>query len=141
MQIGALAKAVGCEVETIRFYEKEGLMPAPERSEAGYRRYSPAHLEQLKFVVHCRSLDMSLAEIRRLLQLKSNPDVECGEINALIDRHIRALHRKITDLALLEQQLVVLREHCHDALSVRECGIMKGLIGASAGEACPCHDG
>lgn len=140
MNIGTLAKAVGCQVETIRFYEKEGLIPAPERSAAGYRRYSPAHLEQLKFVVHCRSLDISLAEIKRLLQLKSSPEDDCGEINRLIDRHIGDLHRKIAELALLEQQLIALRDHCHDALSVRECGIMQGLIGAAAGEDCPCHD-
>lgn len=131
MLIGELAKVVGCEVETIRFYEKEGLLDKPSRTASGYRSYSPVQLEQLKFVVHCRSLDISVAEIKRLLALKANPDLACNEINLLIDGHLDQIHRQIDNLRQLEQQLTLLRQHCHENLSVKECGIMKGLVVAA----------
>ena len=65
MRIGELAKKAGCPVQTIRFYEKAGLMRAPRRTSANYREYGPEHAERLAFITRCRSLDMSLPEIRR----------------------------------------------------------------------------
>ncbi len=64
MRIKALSEATGVEIETIRFYEKQGLLPTPAREANGYREYAPAHLERLAFVRHCRALDIPLAEIR-----------------------------------------------------------------------------
>lgn len=66
IKIGELAKRTGCEVVTIRYYEKEGLLPEPARSDGNFRLYGAAHVERLRFIRHCRSLDMSLSEIRTL---------------------------------------------------------------------------
>ncbi|MFX7140454.1 MerR family transcriptional regulator, partial [Acinetobacter baumannii] len=81
MKIGKLAQTAGTTVETIRFYEHEGLLPAPARSSGNYRLYASQHLERLAFIRHCRSLDMTLNEIRSLLRLKDAPHEDCGEVN------------------------------------------------------------
>ena len=70
MKIGELAKLTDCQVETIRYYEREGLLPEPARSEGNYRLYTQAHVERLTFIRNCRSLDMTLEEIRSLLNLR-----------------------------------------------------------------------
>ncbi len=73
MKIGDLAKATDCAVETIRYYEREKLLPEPARSEGNYRMYTQAHVERLTFIRNCRTLDMTLDEIRSLLQLRDSP--------------------------------------------------------------------
>lgn len=73
MKIGVLAKQADCPVETVRYYEREGLLPAPARTEGNYRLYSSEHLERLTFIRNCRTLDMTLDEIRRLLALMDSP--------------------------------------------------------------------
>ncbi len=73
MKIGELAKLTDCQVETIRYYEKENLLPEPARSEGNYRLYTQAHVERLTFIRNCRSLDMTLEEIRSLLSLRAYP--------------------------------------------------------------------
>lgn len=73
MKIGELAKLTDCQVETIRYYEKEGLLPPPARSDGNYRLYTQAHTERLVFIRNCRSLDMTLEEIRSLLGLRDSP--------------------------------------------------------------------
>ena len=88
MKIGELAKLTDCQVETIRYYEREGLLPEPARSEGNYRLYTQAHVERLTFIRNCRSLDMTLEEIRSLLNLRDSPQDQCESVNALIDEHI-----------------------------------------------------
>ncbi len=88
MKIGILAEATGTPVETIRFYEREGLLPPPARAENNYRMYLPVHVERLAFVRQCRNLDMTLDEIRALLALRESPAQDCGDINTLLDEHI-----------------------------------------------------
>ena len=88
LKIGELAQRTGTQVETIRYYEREGLLPEPARSEGNYRLYDKAHTERLSFIRHCRSLDMTLDEIRALLKFRDAPNQECGEVNALLDEHI-----------------------------------------------------
>ena len=113
MQIGELAKRTGCETETIRYYEREGLLPAPSRSSSGYRRYEQPHLEQLAFILHCRSLGMPLADIRLLAGFHQQPAAEpCDRVNALIDEQIQRVHSQIEALQRLEQQLLQLRARC-----------------------------
>lgn len=82
MKIGELASALDVPIETIRYFEREGLLPAPARSEGNYRLYSETHRERLSFIRHCRTLDMALDEIRQLLRLKDSPDDPRGEVNA-----------------------------------------------------------
>lgn len=74
MKIGELARLAGSNAETIRYYEREGLLPKASRSESNYRIYTDAHLERLTFIRHCRNLDMTLGEIRTLLHFKASPE-------------------------------------------------------------------
>jgi Cd(II)/Pb(II)-responsive transcriptional regulator len=125
MKIGELAVATQTQVETIRYYEREGLLPQAPRSEGNYRIYGPEHVERLAFVRHCRSLDMTLDEIRVLLRFKDAPQAECGEVNALLDEHIGHVATRIRELRQLEKQLKALREAAH-------CGILNELVQASS---------
>jgi Cd(II)/Pb(II)-responsive transcriptional regulator len=126
LKIGELALRSGCHVETIRFYEKEGLLPLPPRSAGNYRLYGDAHVERLTFIRHCRSLDMTLDEIRTLLRFQDAPDGECGEVNALLDAHIRHVTTRIRELKALKRQLVALRCCCAMPRSVQQCGVLQG---------------
>lgn len=126
MQIGKLSKKSGFKVETIRFYEKEGLLPAPNRSESGYRLYSETHLEQLFFIKHCRILDISLSDIKMLLDLKNSRLKNCIEVNELIEKQLELVKQKRKDLKQLEANLALLSELCHGA-TIDECKILDSL--------------
>lgn len=139
MRIGELAKQGDCDVETLRFYEREGLLDAPAREANGYRSYTAAHLVQLKFIRHCRSLGMGLPEVRSLRSYQATPESACDEIDQLIDRQIARIHRQIESLRLLERQLHSLRDTCHASRKASECGILRTLAQAAEGEACSCH--
>lgn len=127
MKIGELAKATGTPIETIRFYEREHLLPLPARSEGNYRVYQPTHEETLAFIRRCRSLDMALEEIRALLRFKDSPPENCGEVNALLDAHIRHVVYRIRELKDLERQLRSLRDQCREGPGAGSCGILKEL--------------
>ncbi|TAL79265.1 MAG: Cd(II)/Pb(II)-responsive transcriptional regulator [Burkholderiaceae bacterium] len=139
MKIGELAQRSGCNIETVRFYEREGLLNAPERDSNGYRRYAEANLVELNFILHCRSLGMGLPEVRTLRSFQANPELACDEINHLIDRHIDRTHEQIAALRTLEQQLRALRDTCHANRKMSECGIMRNLTQAADGHECSCH--
>lgn len=130
MLIGELARLAGCDAGTIRYYEREGLLQMPGRAASGYRNYSEAHLAQLNFVRHCRSLGMTLAEIKVLQGFQTNPQASCAEINELIDRQIARIRQQIEVLNLLGKQLAMLRTCCDANLSASECGILKALASA-----------
>lgn len=127
MKIGELARRSGCPVETIRYYEREGLIPEPLRSAANYRLYGEAHAERLGFIRHCRALDMTLDEIRSLLTYHDHPEQPCGEVNALIDEHLEHVAARIAQLQALEQALVALRARCNGVSAAGECGILSEL--------------
>ncbi len=131
MKIGALAEATGTPVETIRFYEREGLLPPPTRAENNYRMYLPLHVERLAFVRQCRSLDMTLDEIRALIELRESPARDCGEINTLLDEHIGHVAQRIDELRALENDLKTLRARCTSPHAIAECGILSGLDSAT----------
>ncbi|HWW72539.1 MAG TPA: Cd(II)/Pb(II)-responsive transcriptional regulator [Duganella sp.] len=127
LKIGELAARTGYTVEAIRYYEREGLLPAPERSGGNYRLYRGAHLERLQFIRHCRSLDMALGEIRSLLTFRDHPDHSCGAVNALLDKHIVEVAERIAQLRDLERQLLVLRGLCTRERSAKDCAILQRL--------------
>jgi Cd(II)/Pb(II)-responsive transcriptional regulator len=127
MKIGELAKLADCKVETVRYYEREGLMPAPTRSEGNYRLYTSEHLERLTFIRNCRTLDMAIFEIRSLLALTEQPEENCGRVNSLIDEHIEHVQARMASLLELQQQLVELRNRCAAERGVDECEILKRL--------------
>jgi Cd(II)/Pb(II)-responsive transcriptional regulator len=139
MRIGEFAKRGDCDVETVRFYEREGLLDAPAREANGYRRYAEAHLVQLNFIRHCRSLGIGLPEVRLLRYFQANAEVACEEVNRLVDRQIARIHQQIESLRLLEQQLHALRQTCGVDRRAGECGILRNLTQAAEGEGCPCH--
>ena len=127
MKIGELAVATDTAVETIRFYEREQLIPEPARSDANYRQYGPAHVQRLAFIRRCRSLDMSLDEIRILLRYLDRPAADCDEVNAVLDDHIEHVARRVRELKMLEKQLRELRAHCNSDRKGQPCGILEQL--------------
>lgn len=127
MKIGELAQVAQCTVETVRYYEKAGLLPAPARTPGNFRLYGPAHLERLRFIRNCRALDMSHDEIHTLLRLADQPAEGCGAINAVFDLHMAHVDERIKELAQLKQQLGALRERCQSEQAVDACGILQGL--------------
>jgi Cd(II)/Pb(II)-responsive transcriptional regulator len=133
LKIGEVAKKTGSQVETIRYYEREGLLPAPARSEGNYRLYGPSHVERLQFIRHCRSLDMTLDEIRSLLSFRDAPDENCNGVNLLLDRHIEHVSQRIEELQSLQVQLKALRGLCHSAQAVKDCEILQTLAAADSG--------
>lgn len=139
MRIGEIAAATGVDIETVRFYERAGLLPSPERSSNGYRAYDTAHLERLAFIRHCRSLDIALADIRRLLELLDRPASQCGDANELVDAQLQRVRARLVSLKALERQLVSLRASCAAPKSAAQCGILAELAHAAHGEACACH--
>ena len=139
MQIKALSAATGVDIETIRYYERQGLLPAPARQANGYRDYGPPQLERLSFIRHCRALDMPLADVRQLLAALDEPGPECGDINALIDQHLARVRARLASLRALEKQLRSLRSSCSGAPGEQGCGILHELVAAAHGEACACH--
>jgi Cd(II)/Pb(II)-responsive transcriptional regulator len=139
MRIGELAQSAGCRVETIRYYEQEQLLPEPPRTASGYRRYTPQHLEQLRFILHCRSLDIPLADIRVLQGVRAHPDMSCDVVNEMLDKRIEEVQERIATLGELKQQLVALRSTCHSERAIDQCEILKTLVTAATGEECICH--
>jgi Cd(II)/Pb(II)-responsive transcriptional regulator len=139
MKIGELAKRTGCEVETIRYYEREGLLPPPARTDGNYRQFAESDAERLLFIRHCRSLGMSLDDIRTLQHFQAEPERACGEIDALLDRHLRQTQAQIEALQRLQGQLQTLRDACQTHLTARQCGILQNLQSAASSSECVCH--
>lgn len=127
MRIGELAQATGVEVETIRYYEKAGLLAGPARGSNGYRAYGAVHQDRLGFIRHCRALDISLDEIRALLRFKDAPQANCEEVNELLDQHIVHVAERISQLQGLEKQLRKLRAQCKKVRTAADCGILHEL--------------
>ena len=139
MKIGELGQAAGVDAETIRYYERAGLLPQAARLPNGYRAYGPAHVERLAFIRHCRALDMPLADVNRLLGFVDRPQADCGDIDRLIDEHLLRVRARLKSMRALEKQLFALRRHCDAAHPSAQCGILQELVAAAHGEACACH--
>ena len=127
MQIGELARQTGCAVDTIRYYEKQGLLPPPARSAGNFRDYADSHVERLRLIRHCRTLDMSLEEIRALLAVHDQPQADCSTVNALLDAHLGHVQARLHALQALEQALLSLRQRCASTGAAAQCGILHEL--------------
>jgi Cd(II)/Pb(II)-responsive transcriptional regulator len=138
MQIKDLSRATGVDVETIRFYEKQGLLSEPARRDNGYRDYAASHLERLSFIRHCRALDMPLADVQRLLIFVGEPAANCGEVDLLVDEQLARVRARLKSMRALEKQLLQLRARC-SGTHAGHCGILSELVSAAHGEACACH--
>lgn len=139
MRIGELAKRAAIKVDTVRYYEKAGLLPLPPRRPNGYREYGSGHLERLAFIRHCRALDMPLKDVRRLLDLLAHPWADCRDADRLIDEQLARMQERIAHLDILERQLQSLRTQCTSKTSSAECGILQELVAAAQGDGCVCH--
>lgn len=124
--IGDLAQAVGTTVETIRYYERTGLLAAPPRTQGGYRVYSDAHLARLSFVRRARDLGFSIEQIRALLALADQKDRSCEAVDAIAREHLAEVRRKLADLAALRRELESLIGQCGQG-TVAECRIIEAL--------------
>ena len=138
MKIGELAARGGCDVQTVRFYEREGLLDEPEREASGYRRYADRHLQRLQFIRHCRSLDIPLPEVRELLKFAAQPEQSCAQVDALLDEHIERVRQRLTALRTLQKQLLALRGRC-DGDPSHSCAILESFMTAAEEHACACH--
>jgi Cd(II)/Pb(II)-responsive transcriptional regulator len=127
MKIGELARLGQCTVETVRYYEKAGLLPPAARTGSNYRHYGDAHVARLRFIRNCRALDMTHDEVRALLGLVDQPANDCGGVNRVLDEHIAHVEVRIKELKQLKQQLVALRQSCQGEQAVIACGIVQGL--------------
>jgi MerR family transcriptional regulator, mercuric resistance operon regulatory protein len=131
LSIGKLSKQSGVNIETIRYYEKIGVMPAPGRSAGGFRIYEPDHLKRLSFVRRSRLLGFSLDEIRSLLRLVDGHCHTCAEVHALMLSHLAEIRGKIRDLRRLQRAMAEMAARCSGE-SVPECPIVDALFDAPA---------
>jgi len=103
--IGEVAKSTGVKIETIRYYEREGILQPPQRGQNGYRLYTAAHIERLMFVKRCRALGFSLQETRALLSLSDSKTRTCRQISTIAETKLRDVRAKIADLKRMESVL------------------------------------
>jgi DNA-binding transcriptional MerR regulator len=135
LKIGRLAELADCQVVTIRYYEREGLLEEPLRGENGYRLYRPADLERLRFIRHCRDHGIPLAEIKALLKLRQAPDGDCRPVDQMLDSVIGKLEAQILSIRRLKRNLVALKGRCGGGKTIGECDILKTLSDRGS---CPC---
>ena len=127
LTIGALSDQTGVNVETIRYYERVGILPAPPRSAGGHRLYGPEHRKRLRFVRRSRELGFALEEIRTLLRLVDG-GATCGEVRAVALDHLARIRAKIGDLRRMEETLAATAARC-DGGDVPKCPIIDALSG------------
>lgn len=127
MTIGALGQATGVGAETIRYYERIGILAAPARSAAGYRLYTAEHVRRLRFIRRGRELGLSLDEVRELLSLAKDRLRPCARIDRLVADHIHAIDHKIAGLGQLRGALQRLADSCQGGHRVAECRILEAL--------------
>lgn len=126
--IGALAGQSGVNIETIRYYEKIGVMPKPARSAGGYRLYTHEHLKRLTFIRRGRELGFSLDDLRDLLRLVDGHAYTCAQVRALTLDHVADIRRKISDLRRLERVMTGISSRC-SGRQVPDCPIIDALFG------------
>ena len=130
LTIGKLAKAAATKVETVRWYEKVGLIDPPARTGGNYRSYTARDLSRLTFIRRARDLGFPLDQVRALLDLASQPGRDCGSVDELASGHLAAIDRKIADLAALRRELATLLTSCHGG-TVSECRILEAFAPAA----------
>jgi DNA-binding transcriptional MerR regulator len=105
MQIGKLAKTAGVSVQTVRFYERQGLLPDPGRTDSGYRRYAEGQVRQLRFIRQAKALGFSLEEIREILRMRGRGQCPCGKVISLAEHHLETVEGQIRQLENFRREL------------------------------------
>jgi Cu(I)-responsive transcriptional regulator len=126
MNIGELARAADAKAETIRYYERIGLLPPPPRTEGNYRDYSAGHVSRLVFTRRARDLGFSIEQIRALLDLADHKEQSCESVDAIAHEHLVQVKRKLADLSALRKELESLIGKCRH-VTVAECRILEAL--------------
>ena len=132
LPIGELSRRTGVNIETVRYYEKIGLMPAPARSRGGHRLYGRGHLLRLNFVRRARELGFTLKEIRDLLELAEQRDLPCAEARVVAAAHLGDVRSKLVALRKMEEVLVEMVSRCSDG-TTPDCPILEALFDSEAG--------
>jgi DNA-binding transcriptional MerR regulator len=114
MRIGEVARRVGLATSAIRFYEDEGLIPQPQRTESGYRDYDPAVVERIEFIRAGQAVGLTLRELHKVLQIRDAGDSPCRHVTELLDARIGEVDHRIRELRSLRRDLTVLRERAVD---------------------------
>ncbi len=128
MKIGQLALISHVKVETVRYYERRGLIPNPPRRESGYRQFSQKDVERIRFIKHAQSIGFTLNEITELLSLKVEPEATCGDITLRIDAKLNDIKSKIKTLVQMEKTLMKLKKACKTPNAPsEECPILESL--------------
>ena len=126
MQIGDLSRQASVNIETIRYYERIGLLPEPHRTAANYRSYGDTHRARLRFVRHSRELGFTIEEIRSLLDLSDDPARDCGEADRIATAHLEQVEAKIAQLTLLRNELARIVGRCRGGLA-GDCRVIEAL--------------
>lgn len=134
LTIGAFAKTAGVNVETIRFYQRKGLLPEPDKPYGGIRRYSHADVARVKFVKSAQRLGFSLGEIAELLELEDG--TRCNEASGLAERKLQDVREKLADLARMESALVGLLRACQARRGNVSCPLIASLHAEEHSDAC-----
>ncbi|MFQ6005609.1 MAG: MerR family transcriptional regulator [Woeseia sp.] len=127
MRIGALAASCGCPAETVRYYEKIGLLPQPPRLSNGYRSYDEHHQKWLQFILRSRALGFTQGEVRRLSDIANQADSACMEVHDLLAEHIVDVQEKLRDLGRLEKALLRLKSKCREG-TLNDCPVIDELM-------------
>ena len=126
LQRAELARLTGCNLETIRYYEKTGMIPDPPRTAAGYRDYDERHAARLRFILRARELGFSLREVRGLLDLVDGGTQTCAEVKERTERHLADVRAKIADLTRIEEVLTATAAQCSGE-DVPDCPVLEAL--------------
>lgn len=124
---GQLAKKANVNVETIRYYERRGLIPEPLRSESGYRRYSQDSIARIQFIKRAKELGFSLKEVSELLSLRVDPNTNCADVKRMAEVKITDIKEKIHALQRIKEALTKLRESCKGSGPASKCPILEAL--------------
>ncbi len=130
LTIRRFADAIGVSVDAIRYYERRGILPKPERLPSGYRVYDHESLLQLKFIKNAQTLGFTLQETKELLSITEDPDADCARINEAAQTKLKQLNEKLKLLRKIKRNLTVLAQYCPaDDQPLSECSIINHLYG------------
>jgi DNA-binding transcriptional MerR regulator len=127
MRIGELAASCGCPTETVRYYEKVGLLPSAARQQNGYRIYDASHRNWLQFILRSKDLGFSQSDVRRLTNLAQSKDSACSDVHNMLTEHVASVRAKLRELKRMERALVRLKDRCQDG-TLHACPVIDELM-------------
>lgn len=132
-KIGEVASRADVNKETVRYYEKRGLIPKPDRRRSGYRIFTHRHIDQIRFIKRAQELGFTLSEIKELLELRLDEDTSCEQVRIKAESKLKEVKQKITDLNRIKKVLGQLIEDCKADGTTEDCVILNALEGENDG--------